>query len=180
MKVLIIVLFICVFVGVLGAGCTAPVTQPATTVPTTIPATPVPTTAPITDPALVGTWYLKGITQAGGANPMQTMNVQITAVFTADGLVGGSGNCNTYSGPYTLTGQMTQNGKGITIGPLTISPTVCVGADKTTQQSYLTILENAASYTINTNQQLTITGNDGSLLVLSPTPYGATSVPIGS
>jgi hypothetical protein len=33
---------------------------------------------------------------------------------------------------------------------------------------------------VNTNQQLTLTDRDGSMLVFGPAPYGTTAVPIGS
>lgn len=179
MKLLAIVLFTGILAGVLVAGCTAPATPPATTPPTTIPPTTVPTTAaPLVDPALVGTWYLKAATGPGGANPFQTMNVQVTAVFTAQGAVGGNGGCNSYSGPYTLTGQTTSNGKGITIGPLVTTLMYCA-ATSGNEATYLQILQNAVAYTVNTNQQLTITTKDGNLLVFSPAPYGPTAVPIG-
>jgi heat shock protein HslJ len=179
MKTVVFCLFVCVCIGVLAAGCTtAPVTQPVTAVPpATIVSTPVPTTS-ITDPALVGTWYLKAMTGPGGANPVQTMNVQITATFTAQGAVGGSGGCNNYNGGYTLTGQVLPNGKGITIGPVVSTMMYC--ADKSnTEQTYLQILQGAVAYTVNTNGQLTITSNAGSLLVYEKAPYGPTSVPIG-
>jgi heat shock protein HslJ len=181
MKRIVFCLFVCVCIGVLAAGCTAPpVTQPVSTPipPTTVVSTPVPTTAPVTDAALVGTWYLKAMTGPGGANPVQTMNVQITAVFTAQGAVGGSGGCNNYNGDYTLTGQVTPNGNGITIGPLITTLMYC--ADKSnTEQTYLQILQNAVAYTVNTNNQLTITSSAGNLLVYEKAPYGPTSVPIG-
>lgn len=180
MNRVILCLLVCLCIGVLAAGCTtAPVTQPVTTVPpTTVVSTPVPTTTPVSDPALVGTWYLKAMTGPGGANPVQTMNVQITAVFSAQGAVGGSGGCNNYNGGYTLTGQVLPGGNGITIGPLITTLMYC--ADKSdTEQTYLRILQSAVSYTVNTNQQLTITGSAGNLLVYGKAPYGPTSVPLG-
>jgi heat shock protein HslJ len=169
-----------VCIGVLVAGCTTPpVTQPVTTVPTTtVVSTPVPTTAPITDAALVGTWYLKAMTGPGGSNPVQTMNVQITAVFSGQGAIGGSGGCNSYNGPYTLTGQVQPNGNGITIGPLITTLMYCADSSNT-EQTYLQILQSAVAYTVNTNNQLTITSSAGNLLVFEKTPYGPTSVPIG-
>jgi putative lipoprotein len=118
------------------------------------------------------------MTGPGGANPVQTMNVQITAVFSAQGAVGGSGGCNNYNGGYTLTGQVLPGGNGITIGPLITTLMYC--ADKSdTEQTYLRILQSAVSYTVNTNQQLTITGSAGNLLVYEKAPYGPTSVPVG-
>jgi heat shock protein HslJ len=181
MKIVVFCLFVCVCTGLLAAGCTAPpATQPVTTgPPVTVMTTPVPTTAPITDPALVGTWYLKAMTGPGGSNPIQTMNVQINAVFTAEGAVGGSGGCNNYNGGYTLTGQVLPSGKGITIGPLITTLMFCADTSDT-EQTYLRILQSAVSYTVNTNGQLTITSNAGNLLVYEKTPYGPTSVPIGS
>lgn len=180
MKRIAIGLFICAFLAILVAGCTTtPVTPPVMTAPPTTPvSTPVPTTSPITDPALVGTWYLKAATGPGGSSPFQTMGVQITAIFTDQGGLSGFGGCNDYSAQYILTGQVLPNGKGITIGPIISTQKYCVDLSNK-EASYLQILQNATSYTVNTNQQLSITDNSGSILLYTPTPYGPTAVPVG-
>lgn len=181
MKRIVIGLFICAFLAILLAGCTTtPVTPPVTTTPPTTPvSTPVPTTSPITDPALVGTWYLLAWAGPGGANPVQTIGMQITAIFTSDGGLSGFGGCNNYNGQYTLTGQVLPDGKGITIGPIITTLMFCADSS-TTEGTYLSILQNVTSYAVTTNQQLTLTDRDGSTLVFGPAPYGTTAVPIGS
>jgi heat shock protein HslJ len=180
MKRMAISLFICAFIAILVAGCTAPtVAPPATTAPPTTPATPIPTTAPVTDPALAGRWYLKAVTGPGGSTPFQTIGVQITAIFTEQGDLSGFGGCNDYDAQYVLTGEVLPNGKGITIGPIVSTEKYCQDLS-TTEASYLQILQNVTSYTVNTNQQLSLTDNSGRILLFSPTPYGVTAVPIGS
>jgi len=180
MKTLAVCVCICAFLLILVSGCTSPpATKPATMTPTAIPATinqtPVPTA--LTDPALLGTWYLKAIGEQGGTAPVQVMNSQIAAIFNGQNISGFSG-CNNYGGPYTLTGQVLPDGKGITIGPLTSTLMYCADTAKT-ETTYLQILQAAKSYTVNVNQELTITSSIGSSLIYQRTPYSSTAVPQG-
>ena len=164
------------------AGCTsqpAPaqvVTPVPTVVSTTLNPTPVP--VPIADPTLIGTWYLKMIGEQGGTAPVQIMNPQITAVFTNQSGIYGFSGCNNYNGQYTLTGQVLPNGKGITISPMVSTLMYCADTANT-ETTYLQILQAAKSYTVNVNQELTITDNLGSVLVYQRTPYSSASVPQG-
>ena len=52
-------------------------------------------------------------------------NVQITLKFNNDGTLSGFGGCNNYNGGYTLTGQTTEFGKTISIGPLASTKMYC-------------------------------------------------------
>jgi putative lipoprotein len=152
-----LLLFVCavLFVGIISAGCTtpAPVPTPATTVPTPLP-TPVvtvATTAPLTDPALTGTWNFKGATIAGSMPVIP--NVQITLMFNNDGTLNGFDGCNNYNGGYTLTGQTTEFGKTITIGPIASTKMYC--ADTADLESkYLASLQQTKTYSITNNQML--------------------------
>ena len=182
MKILTACVIVCTFLVIVMAGCTsqpapAPVVTPVpTAVPTTLNPTPVPT--PITDPTLLGTWYLKMIGEQGGTAPVQIMSPQITVVFTNQSGIYGFSGCNNYNGQYTLTGQVLPNGKGITIGPLASTLMYCADTANT-ETTYLQILQAAKSYTVNVNQELTITDNLGSVLVYQRTPYNSASVPQG-
>ncbi len=178
--IVILVLFACF--GALVAGCISqPATPPATTSPpaTTLPpVSPPATTAPFQDPSLYGVWYLKAMTGAGGSNPVETMNVQVNIIFNPGNLTG-FGGCNDYSAVYTLTGQVLPDGNGITIGPITTTLKYCADVSPT-ETGYLQVLQDATSYTINTNGDLSITDRAGSILVYQRTPYGPLSVPPGA
>jgi putative lipoprotein len=142
------------FVGILAAGCTTtPAPVPATTVPTQVPATvmTVTTTAPLTDPALTGYWNFKGAT-VGGSMPV-IPNVQVTLIFNSDGTLSGFDGCNNYNGGYTLTGQTTEFGKTIAIGPLAVTQKFC--ADTADFESkYIASLEQTKTYSITNNKML--------------------------
>ena len=178
MKLFAVCLCACAFIAFIIAGCTTvPPTTPVTPTQTIQVFTPPPTTAPTIDPALVGTWYLKAVTGPGGANPVQTIGIQISAIFNSQGNLAGFGGCNNYNAPYTLTGAILPNGKGIVIGPITNTLKFC--ADTSDREgTYLQTLQDATSYSVNVDQ-LSITNRDGSILLFGKTPYGVTAVPIG-
>jgi putative lipoprotein len=156
MKSLLFLICAVLFLGILVAGCTtapAPVPTPATTAPTPVPTTvvTVATTAPLTDPTLTGNWNFKGATIAGSMPVIP--NVQITLKFNDDGTLSGFSGCNNYNGGYTLTGQTTEFGKTITIGPLASTKKYC--ADTADLESkYLANLQNTKTYSITNNKML--------------------------
>ena len=151
--------FVCavLFLGILVAGCTttpAPVPTPATTVPTPVPATvvTVATIAPLTDPALTGTWDLKGGMIGAGTMPV-IANVRVPLTFNNDGTLTGFGGCNNFNANYVLTGQTTEFGKTITIGPIVSTKMYCADtSDKET--TYLNNLQNAKTYSIPNNTMI--------------------------
>jgi len=157
MKSLLFLVCTVLFVGILAAGCTttpAPVPTPATTVPTPVPTTvaTVATTAPLTDPALTGNWNLDGGMVGGGQLPV-IPNVQITLMFNNDGTLSGFGGCNNYNANYILTGQTTEFGKTITIGPIISTKMFC--ADTSDLESkYLANLQITKAYSITNNKML--------------------------
>ncbi|MFA6225689.1 MAG: META domain-containing protein [Methanoregula sp.] len=142
--------------AVMIAGCTG--TQPAT-----LPPTVVGTAATPAVPAqLAGNWV---VTRMGIQDDSAVINptTQITLVFMADGTVSGNGGCNNYNGPFTLNGQTTTLGKGISIGPLVSTKKFC--QDYSNQEStYLNILQNATAYNVDGNQ-LSITATTGDVLI---------------
>lgn len=167
MKSLVIVALFCVVLGILSAGCTAPVSPPVTPAPTappTLPPTENTPPGPVTDPALPGTWTIRTIGLQGGTAPLNIMNAQITAIFDGNGHVGGSGGCNSYGANYTLTGAQTPFGKGIAIGPVVSTLMFCQGTSEI-EGYYFEILQNATSYSIDGTETLTIRDNLGSVLV---------------
>ena len=159
MKSLLFLVCAVLFVGILAAGYTttpAPVPTPVTTA-TPVP-TPAPTAAvvvisgPLTDPALTGNWNFKGGMVAGGTMPA-IPSVQITITFNNDGTFTGFGGCNNYNGNYKLTGNTTEFGKTITIGPLASTAMYC--ADTADLESkYLASLQQTKTYSITNNKML--------------------------
>ena len=159
MKSLLFLVCAVLFVGILAAGCTttpAPVPTPVTTAPTPVPTAVIAVitgiTGPLTDPALTGNWNLKGGMVAGGTMPA-IPNVQITITFNNDGTFSGFGGCNNYNGNYKLTGNTTEFGKTITIGPIASTKMFC--ADTSDQESkYLANLQDTKTYSIPNNTMI--------------------------
>jgi heat shock protein HslJ len=152
MKSLSFLICAVLFVAILVAGCTtAPVPTPATTVPTPTAVMTVATTVPLTDPALTGNWNFKGAT-VGGSMPV-IPNVQINIVFNSDGTLSGFDGCNNYNGRYILTGQTTEFGKTISIGPLASTKKFCTDVADF-ESKYLASLEQTKTYSITNNKML--------------------------
>ena len=61
---------------------------------------------PLTDPALTGSWTLKGI-MVGAGTSSTIPSTQITLTFKNDGTLNGFGGCNNYNANYVLTGRTT-------------------------------------------------------------------------
>ncbi|MDD1723794.1 MAG: META domain-containing protein [Methanospirillum sp.] len=188
MKLRTVSVVISVLLLVLMAGCTGTgqtETKTATPVQTESPATEIPTEAPagvqtpVADPLLAGTWYLKLISEQNGTAQVQALNPEITVIFDERSNISGYSGCNQYSGQYTLSGSVLPDGKAIEIGPLVVTKKACIDS-ATTEATYLEILQAAASYLVNTNQELTITDDSGNALVYQRTPYSGTAVPRGS
>jgi len=150
MKNLLLLICAVLFLSILAAGCTTPTQLPATT---TVP-TPVVTTtpAPLTDPALTGAWNLKG-GLIGGSTPV-IPNTQLTLTFNNDGTLSGFAGCNNYNGKYVLSGQTTEFGKAISIGPIASTKMYCADT-MNLETTYLTILQNTNTYSINNNTMIT-------------------------
>jgi heat shock protein HslJ len=157
MKSLLFLVCAVLFLGILVAGCTttpAPVPTPATTVPTPVPTVPVTvaTTVPLTDSALVGNWNLEAGMIGAGTMPV-VPNTQLTIAFNSDGTLTGFGGCNNYFGSYTLTGQTSEFGKGITMGPIGSTKMFCAGTSDL-ETTYLANVQDAKYYSITNNKML--------------------------
>ncbi len=89
--------------------------------------------------AIVGNWTATSY-YSGNAIESVAPGSTLTADFEAD-TVSGNGGCNSFHGPYTLSG------KTITIGPLASTMMACTDpALQTQEQRYLAALELARSY----------------------------------
>lgn len=190
MRKLLISMGIFMVLLLLVAGCTSQTeTKPVATQPTATPVTittpnqtgitPAPVKAASSDPSLIGTWYLKLMSDQNGTALVQTINPETTVIFEDNVNLSGYSGCNNYVGSYVLTGKSDLNGNGITIGPLASTKKYCQDG-ASTETTYLQILEGATSYLVNENKELSITDNAQNTLVYQRTPYSPTSVPIGS
>jgi heat shock protein HslJ len=160
MKPILVLTCAALFLAVLIAGCTtqAPATPPATTVP--VPATTVQVlaviTSPPSDPALIGTWNMKGAMVGGGSMPIIATNAQPTIIFNSDGTLSGNTGCNNYFGSYTLTGETTKFGKSISISNIGSTKMYCADISEN-EMTYLNLLRTTMAYSITNNKMLLTT-----------------------
>lgn len=106
----------------------------------------------------IGRWDVTGFNN-GTAVATPTGDAPLTVVFLADGMVGGSGGCNTYTGPYTVSGS------SIAIGPLATTRAACPSADATTQETqFLTALQAATAWAMD-GTGVTLTDSSGATQV---------------
>jgi len=176
---------------VLTAGCTTQtVSNSETAVPTEIPTTnptvepltlvtPAPEQTVVNDPQLMGTWYLKLMSEQDGTAQVQMINSEMTLIIGDDSSITGYSGCNSYKSNYVLTGMTNSFGKGITIEPLISTEKYCPDSN-TTEATYLEILQAATSYIVNVNEELSLRDDKGNTLVYQRMPYSETAVPIGS
>jgi heat shock protein HslJ len=89
---------------------------------------------------LEGSWDVTGYNNGKQAVVSPVTGSTLTAVFTAD-QVSGSAGCNTYSGPYTLSGTT------LKIGPLASTMRACADQAVNDQEhQFLTALQNSTTY----------------------------------
>jgi len=131
-------------------------TAPAT--PTPVPMTPVASTVPTAEPtppqSPVGSWLLTSMTGVkDGSSFVQMPSGEITAIFTTDGKVQGSGGCNSYGGNYATSGP------SIAVTGLASTLMSCGNVLDTQERAYLAILGASSTFetsggmlTIRTNQ----------------------------
>ena len=164
MKKITILLLILVIAAVMMAGCTtpqpAPQPAPATLPPTVVVTTPAPPAVPA---QLAGNWVVTTMGIQDGTTVIRPDSTDITLTFFADGTVAGNGGCNNYNGPFTLSGETTPKGKGISIGPLASTKMFCQ-AYSSQETMYLNILQKAMAYNVDGNQ-LSITATTGDVLI---------------
>jgi len=100
-------------------------------------------------------WVLVGYGDAANPAVVEAGTV-ITAVFTRDSTVAGSGGCNNYSGGY----EADDNGN-LSVGPLATTRMACEPEAMDQENAYLAALQGAQSYTINEEGRLEITYDSG-------------------
>jgi heat shock protein HslJ len=143
MKSYLVLGIICIFLAVLFAGCTQPVTLPAATPPATaVPATPPPTT----DSRILlmsATWSL-GSMMKDGTTVAVIPGTIITAKFNAGGSLDGAAGCNNYFASYTVSGNT------MAIGPIGSTLMFCGAPAGVMNQetTYLAMLQNASTFSV--------------------------------
>ena len=92
-------------------------------------------------------------------------DTEITATFTEDGQVAGSGGCNSYNGAYTVDGSI------IEVGPLATTRKLCGSPDGIDDQEaqYFAALDAATTYTI-LGSELELRDDSGALQVSYTAP----------
>ena len=86
-------------------------------------------------PITTGTWHATAVNNGTGGVVSVPAGVDLTATFGADGTVNGFSGCNTFIGPYTLTGDT------ISIGPLATTRLACAADAMTLETQYLAALQ---------------------------------------
>jgi heat shock protein HslJ len=117
-----------------------PTSDRPTSVPVTIPAVPtatVPVTAQPANPIQAINWQWVSVTdKSTGQTTTVTTPAQYTIVFTADGLVNGLADCNSFTGSYSQA-----NGMSIQIATMTRA--AC--PEGSLDQQYIQLLESVAA-----------------------------------
>lgn len=120
--------------------------------------------APAPAGSVVGDWLVTGFNNGKEAVTSPIVGTDLTAIFSPDGTVGGSGGCNTFSGPYTI------DGDGIKIGTLNSTAMACTEEIDTQEQQYYAALAAATTWSSTANG-LELRDGSGALQVhLIPMP----------
>lgn len=153
-------------IGVACAGCTSqkPVSPAVTTVSTPVPVmtTQITPSLPAVPENLAGDWVLTTMAVGGGTSIL-VPNARITMTFNNEGTISGNGGCNNYFGSFTLTGDTSQKGEGLIIGPIGSTKKYCQGSSEQ-ETTYLQVLQDTTSYVVDT-RQLTLTGKTQNVLI---------------
>ncbi len=88
------------------------------------------------------TWYLKSYRSSDGSQQLVIPDTSITLVVSRDGRFNGSAGCNSYSGAYTVEGEL------INWGPVTCTAMYCPEPDGIMEQEseYIRLLENTTRF----------------------------------
>jgi heat shock protein HslJ len=125
------------------------------------PATGAASPSPAADRLDGSSWALQSV-----ADQPVPDGVSATLVF-AEGQVSGSSGCNTFSGPYTVSGPVS-----IDIGPLVSTRMACPEPAMTFETTYLAALDGATTWAVPADApigtQLTISGTGPKLVFGKP------------
>ena len=119
-----------------------------------------------------GTWVMTMVNNGKQAVVSALPDVEVTAIFGADGQLSGSGGCNTYSAPYTVDGNRIKIGMAIT------TLMACEQPIMDQEAQYLAAIRTAAVYKIE-GSQLELRNATGSLLASYTLQPGGASALVG-
>jgi heat shock protein HslJ len=109
------------------------------------------------------TWIVQSI----GGSPVVPKS-RATVTFGADGMVSGSSSCNSYRGPYTITGE------GLTIGQTAGTLMACLPELMTQETAFLGLLRDIRHFDLRPDGTLELKTADGRTIVASrDKPAGA-------
>jgi heat shock protein HslJ len=112
---------------------------------------------PVALPLVGTTWTLTTIA-SGDAVSSVVNGTEVTAEFTADATVSGSGGCNRYTGSYTWTGDQ------LSFSPLAATKMACADDVMAQEGAFFASMEQVASFAIE-GSQLTLADASGALLL---------------
>ena len=119
-----------------------------------------------------GTWVMTGYNNGKQAVVSALPDVEVTAIFGADGQLSGSAGCNTYNAPYTVDGNKIKIGMAISTMMACEQPVM----DQETQ--YLAAIQTAATYKIE-GSKLELRDATGALLASYTLQPGGASALVG-
>jgi heat shock protein HslJ len=90
-------------------------------------------------PITTGTFHVTALNNGSGGVVSVAAGVDLTATFGTDGTVSGFSGCNTFNGPYTLSGD------AIKIGPIATTKMACAADAMTTEAQYLAALASSTT-----------------------------------
>ena len=90
-------------------------------------------------PITTGTFHVTALNNGSGGVVSVAQGVDLTATFGTDGTVSGFSGCNTFNGPYTLSGD------SIKIGPIATTRKACAADAMTTESQYLAALASSTT-----------------------------------
>jgi heat shock protein HslJ len=109
-------------------------------------------------------WLLTGYDNGKGGFSSVLADTEVTAIFGADGTLGGSAGCNNYNAPYEVEDASASSGS-LSVGMAASTMMMCPGPGIMEQETaYLSALQSAASYEIE-GDQLMIVAADGTRLL---------------
>ena len=117
-----------------------------------------PTPKDSANSGLAGTsWALTEYAASGTSGPESVVaDSTVTAVFGNDKTLSGNGECNTYTGPFTLSGP------ALTFGALAATKKACSPSITNQESAYFDALSRVATYSIR-GQVLKLRDNKGAL-----------------
>jgi heat shock protein HslJ len=118
---------------------------------------------------LIGTEWDLGSLYSGDTVSSTLAGTQVTMTLADDGTVSGWAGCNTYSGAYTLDGDV------LTFGPLATTKMACADDVMAQEAAFLSAMTEVAGSAIEGTQLTLVDGSGTSLLGFVGLPAGATA-----